>query len=77
MSNVLMGTSGYSYSDWNGIFYPEGLDKKKQLDFYSSQFNTVEINFTYYSIPNPHIFDNMAARVPEDFLFSEIGRAHV
>jgi len=70
MSEILLGTSGYSYSDWNGTFYPEAHDKKKQLDFYSSHFRTVEINFTYYKISDPHIFDNMAARVPDDFLFS-------
>lgn len=70
MSEILLGTSGYNYCDWEGTFYPEAHDKKKQLDFYSSHFNTVEINFTYYRIPDPRIFDNMAARVPDDFLFS-------
>ncbi len=70
MSGLLLGTSGYSYSDWIGIFYPEGLDKSEQLSFYSTFFNTVEINFTYYKIPNPHIFDRMAAKVPDNFIFS-------
>jgi uncharacterized protein YecE (DUF72 family) len=73
MSKILLGTSGYSYSDWNGIFYPEGLDKKNHLEFYSSYFNTVEINFTYYAIPNPRIIDNMASRVTDDFIFSVKG----
>jgi uncharacterized protein YecE (DUF72 family) len=70
MSNILLGTSGYSYADWMVNFYPEGLDKTKQLEFYSKHFNTVEINFTYYAIPNPRIFDNMATRVPQDFIFA-------
>jgi uncharacterized protein YecE (DUF72 family) len=73
MSKIFLGTSGYSYSDWNGIFYPAGLDRKDQLEFYSSYFNTVEINFTYYTIPNRRIFDNMASRVPDDFIFSVKG----
>ncbi len=73
MSKILLGTSGYSYSDWNGIFYPEGPDKKDQLEFYSSYFNTVEINFTYYTIPDHRIFENMASRVPDDFIFSVKG----
>jgi uncharacterized protein YecE (DUF72 family) len=70
MTKLLLGTSGYSYSDWIGPFYPEGHDKSEQLSFYSTFFNTVEINFTYYKIPNPHIFDRMAAKVPDDFIFS-------
>lgn len=70
MTELLLGTSGYSYSDWIGPFYPEGLGKSKQLSFYSTFFNTVEINFTYYKIPNPHIFEAMALKVPDDFIFS-------
>jgi len=70
MTGLLLGTSGYSYSDWIGTFYPEGLEKSEQLSFYSTFFNTVEINFTYYKIPNPHIFDRMAAKVPGSFIFS-------
>ena len=70
MGNILVGTSGYSYADWNGNFYPEGLEKKDQLTYYSSEFNTVEINFTYYSLPHPRIFENMSAKVAGDFVFS-------
>jgi uncharacterized protein YecE (DUF72 family) len=70
MPQIYAGTSGYSYADWNGIFYPEDLKKAQQLDFYSQEFNSVEINFTYYAIPDARIFDSMAARVPHDFLFA-------
>ena len=70
MPQIYIGTSGYSYADWNGIFYPEGLDKNRQLQYYSTHFNTVEINFTYYTIPQPRILDSMAARVPAGFIFS-------
>ncbi len=70
MAEIFLGTSGYSYQDWNNIFYPEGLDKKEQLDFYGTVFNTVEINFTYYSLPGPSIFLNMSQKVSEDFVFS-------
>jgi len=70
MKDVFIGTSGYSYVDWNIEFYPEGLDKKDQLSHYSKVFNTVEINFTYYSLPNPYIFKNMIKRVEGDFIFS-------
>ena len=70
MADVFLGTSGYSYEDWNKVFYPEGLDKKEQLNFYGTVFNTVEINFTYYSLPRLPIFLNMARKVPESFVFS-------
>jgi len=70
MENVFVGTSGYSYADWNIEFYPAELDKKDQLSFYSSVFSTVELNFTYYCLPYPAIFKNMAKRVKEDFVFS-------
>jgi len=70
MENVFVGTSGYSYADWNIEFYPAELDKKDQLSFYGTVFNTVEINFTYYSLPYPSIFRNMAKKVKGDFIFS-------
>ena len=70
MENVLVGTSGYSYADWNIEFYPAELDKKDQLSFYSSVFNTVELNFTYYCLPYPATFKNMVKRVKGDFVFS-------
>lgn len=70
MADVFLGTSGYSYDDWSQVFYPEGLDKKEQLNFYGTVFNTVEINFTYYSLPRPSIFLNMARKVPDGFVFS-------
>ncbi|MDY0028225.1 MAG: DUF72 domain-containing protein, partial [Candidatus Humimicrobiaceae bacterium] len=70
MHRILIGTSGYSYDDWNGSFYPAGLDRKEQLKFYSNIFNTVEINFTYYMLPYPRIFKSMVEKVGNDFVFS-------
>ena len=70
MASILVGTSGYSYADWNINFYPAELDKKDQLSYYSKIFNTVEINFTYYTLPYPRIFKSMAERVKGDFIFS-------
>lgn len=70
MESIFVGTSGYSYADWNINFYPAELDKKDQLSFYSTIFNTVEINFTYYSLPYPGIFRNMAEKVKNNFIFS-------
>ncbi|MGM0364917.1 MAG: DUF72 domain-containing protein [Actinomycetota bacterium] len=70
MGKLFIGTSGYKYSDWEEEYYPGGLDERKLLNYYSRDFNTVEINFTYYSLPNPSIFQNMAKKVGHDFIFS-------
>jgi len=64
-----IGTSGYSFADWIGPFYPEGIEKGKMLDFYKDHFNCVEINSTYYRIPHAKVFYYMSEKVPEDFKF--------
>ena len=48
---IRIGTSGFSYDDWIGPFYPEGLPAREQLAFYTREFSTVEINTTYYRVP--------------------------
>ena len=65
-----IGTSGFSYKDWVGPYYPEGLPKKDWLSFHSREFCTCEINFSYYRVPNPRTLAAMAAKVPNDFLFT-------
>jgi len=70
MQNVLIGTSGYYYKDWENYFYPIEIDKKDYLSFYSNHFETVEINSTYYSFPNPYFILNMSKKVDKGFLFS-------
>ena len=67
---LFIGTSGYSYEDWLGEFYPKELPKKEMLPYYSQYFNSVEINFTYYKIPNRFTLFNMAKKVEDDFSFS-------
>ena len=67
---ILIGTSGFSYSDWIGPFYPPGLPQRDQLGFYAREFSTVEVNITYYRIPEPRLVQGWAAKTPERFLFS-------
>ena len=52
MSEILLGTSGFSYNDWKGEFYPSQMGAGSYLEFYSQHFSTVELNFSYYRIPN-------------------------
>ncbi len=70
MAEIRVGTSGYSYDDWVGPFYPPDLDKSEYLSYYARLFDTVEINFTYYRMPNPYTMRALARKVPRDFLFS-------
>lgn len=64
------GTSGWSYSDWRGRFYPEDLSQKDWLSFYSQHFNTVEINMTFYRFPKPETLAGWMDKVPEEFKFT-------
>jgi uncharacterized protein YecE (DUF72 family) len=64
-----IGTSGYSYDDWRGVFYPENLHKGKMLDYYAEHFDCVEINSTYYVIPHSSVFYNLNLKTPKNFEF--------
>ncbi|MBI5478369.1 MAG: DUF72 domain-containing protein [Deltaproteobacteria bacterium] len=59
MAVILIGTSGYSYDDWRGRFYPAGLPKHRFLAFYAEHFPVCEINFTYYRPPDARTMDGM------------------
>ncbi len=67
---IYIGTSGFQYDDWVGPYYPEDLPKKDWLSFYAQEFNTLEINFTYYRMPTARNLFAMAKKVPERFLFT-------
>ena len=66
---ISIGTSGFSYKDWKGVFYPEGTRAGDYLSYYKDYFDTVEINSTYYAIPGPQVFENMLNETPDDFEF--------
>lgn len=51
MSDLLIGTSGYDYPEWKGVFYPDDLKRKDFLIFYATQFNALELNNTFYNTP--------------------------
>jgi uncharacterized protein YecE (DUF72 family) len=66
---ILAGTSGYSYKEWKGIFYPEDLPDKEMLKFYSEHLPAVEINNTFYRMPKTEMLETWAEQVPADFQF--------
>lgn len=67
---IRVGTSGFSYDDWRGFFYPEKLPRGRMLEAYSRAFTTVEINSSYYRIPPPLTMARMAEKTPAGFDFS-------
>jgi len=68
-----IGTSGWSYSHWKEIFYPPHIIESKWLCFYSEHFDTVEVNATFYRIPNPKIFNNWYQKTPNNFIWAVKG----
>jgi uncharacterized protein YecE (DUF72 family) len=66
---IRAGTSGWSYKEWKGHFYPEKLAAKDMLRYYAERFPTVEVNNTFYRMPNLTTLEGWAAEVPEDFSF--------
>jgi len=67
--NLYVGTSGYSYKEWKGPFYPEDLPDKQMLRYYGERFRSVEINNTFYRMPKASVLEAWAAEVPTDFKF--------
>jgi len=67
--NVVVGTSGYSFDDWIGNFYPPSIRKGDMLREYSKHFSAVEVNSTYYRIPNAAVLARMEEKTPPGFEF--------
>jgi uncharacterized protein YecE (DUF72 family) len=67
---LLTGTSGFSYKEWLGKFYPEKLPAAEMLRYYAAQFATVEINNTFYRMPAETMLARWAEEVPADFAFT-------
>lgn len=64
---VRVGTSGYNYPEWKGSFYPETMPAAKMLPYYAERFSTVEINYTFYRMPNETIVAGWSLATPPDF----------
>lgn len=67
--DLLVGTSGYSYKEWKGSFYPPDLPAAGMLAYYAARFRTVEINNTFYRMPKGEVLESWAAQVPPEFRF--------
>ena len=67
---TLTGTSGFSYPEWSGSFYPEDLPAKERLSHYAGRLDAVEINNTFYRMPSRSLLQSWASKVPADFRFA-------
>ena len=70
MTNLYVGTSGYSYKEWKGSFYPEKLAAKDMLPYYSERLKAVELNNTFYRLPKREMVESWKSQVPDNFRFS-------
>jgi uncharacterized protein YecE (DUF72 family) len=67
---VHVGTSGYSYPEWRGSFYPERFPPARMLPYYAERFRTVELNNTFYRMPTPKTIVGWSQKTPEGFVFA-------
>jgi uncharacterized protein YecE (DUF72 family) len=65
-----IGTSGFQYPEWKGVFYPEDLSPAKMLPYYAERFATTEINYSFHRIPNGKTIDGWCQATPEHFKFA-------
>jgi uncharacterized protein YecE (DUF72 family) len=68
--NMLLGTSAFTANGWAGSFYPTGTNPKNYLTYYSTKFQTVEVDSTFYGTPSPETVSNWYLRTPADFVFA-------
>ena len=66
-NRIHVGTSGWTYDDWKGRFYPAGVKSADRLDYYAQRFDTVEVNATFYRLPNRAMIASWNRRLPEGF----------
>lgn len=70
MKNWWIGCSGFQYSHWKDVFYPQGLPQRKWFEFYCRHFNTLELNVTFYRTPRLSTFEGWYNRSPDNFRFA-------
>lgn len=74
---VRIGTSGWSYDHWRGVFYPDGIAASRRLEFYAGRFDTVEVNATFYGLPRTTTTTKWHDAVPDGFTFAVKGSRYI
>lgn len=73
----LVGISGWTYKPWRGVFYPEGLVQRRELEYASRQFGSIEINGTFYGLQKPDAFRRWREETPDRFVFAVKGSRYI
>jgi uncharacterized protein YecE (DUF72 family) len=74
---IRIGISGWRYDPWRGVFYPEGMPHRRELEFCGRHFPTVEINGSFYSLQRPEYYEDWYRETPEGFLFAVKGSRYI
>ena len=74
---IRIGISGWRYAPWRGVFYPEGLAQRRELEFAARHFPTVEINSSFYSLQRPEYYEEWYAQTPPGFVFAVKGSRYI
>ena len=80
LAQLWIGTSGWVYKHWMapvGTFYPDKLPGERQLPFYAEHFRTVEVNFSFYRLPERSVFETWRRQTPDGFLFAVKGSRYL
>lgn len=75
--SIAVGTSGWSYDHWEGVFYPEGLPHSRRLEYYLAQFPTVEVNYSFYRLPSEKTITSWHDAAPDRFRYSLKGSRYI
>ncbi|HET8996236.1 MAG TPA: DUF72 domain-containing protein [Acetobacteraceae bacterium] len=75
--DIRIGISGWNYPGWRGVFYPKGLPQKRELEYASRQFRTIEVNGTFYRAQRPEYFAAWVEQTPDDFVFAVKGPRYI
>jgi len=74
---IRIGISGWRYDPWRGVFYPEGMPHRRELEFCGRHFPTVEINGSFYSLQRPEYYEQWYRETPQGFLFAVKGSRYI
>jgi uncharacterized protein YecE (DUF72 family) len=74
---IHIGISGWRYKGWRGVFYPEKLAQRRELEFASRKFDSIELNGSFYSLQRPESFSQWDAETPPGFIFSVKGSRYI
>lgn len=77
MAGFVIGTSGWIYKHWRGVFYPPALASAQHLAFYAQHFSTVEVNFSFYRLPEREVFEGWRIQTPPGFRFAVKGSRYL